>query len=782
MTEKIDLNGQWKLTFFKDGSHTILHPDGLSTEQIPSIPAIVPGNVELDLVRAGIIPEPFYANNIRQLRPYEFYEYWYEKEFYFPEDAPTCPWVIVFAGLDTIASIWVNGSLAGKCANMLIEHRFDVSNVLLRGKTNHIAVQIKPSVVHAMQYSYDAGNLSWEFREEGGFIRKAPHMWGWDIMPRVVTAGIWRSVWLEPIPENAIDQAYFWTDSIDEKGAVLGFRYQFHTTASIEKGLHLLIHGKCGDHEFHHKHPVEFIAGGCRIPVPGARLWFPRGYGEPNLYQVTLQLLQGEKVLAERKEKIGIRKLELKRTLAPTKPYHYPDIVDRVHRVDIPPDEESHFILMINDQPILIKGVNWVPLDAFHSRDAERLSTAMEMVVDLGCNILRCWGGNVYEDHPFFDLCDQNGILVWQDFAFACNIYPQCESFLEEVRKEAEAVVTKLRNHPSLALWCGDNEVDLTYGFSQRDPSKNRINREVLPRVVERCDPHRPYIPSSPHVSPETFAQPDWFYRTAEQHLWGPRGYFKSPFYTRHNAHFIGEIGYHGCPNRSSIEKFISPDKLFPWQNNDEWLQHSVDHWIEKPMDRDRIKLMANQIREMFGEIPDNLDDFSLASQITQAEAVKFFIESARLRKWYTSGILWWNLLDGYPQFSDAVVDYYFNKKLAYFYIKRSQLPVCVIIGEPGAGKYLPVVACNDTLFPAHLSCRVVDCSKGTEVLHKDLAIPANQNWQLGCIRTYASDQTLYQIIWEMDGIQFTNHYISGTPPYSLKTFKEWLKIIQISE
>ncbi len=298
-----------------------------------------------------------------------------------------------------------------------------------------------------------------------------------------------------------------------------------------------------------------------------------------------------------------------------------------VRRVDAPADPASHFVFRVNDVPIMVKGANWVPLDAFHSRDAERVDRAVALFADLGCNMIRCWGGNVYEDHRFFDLCDEAGILVWQDFAFACCRYPQTDAFLAEVRREAEHVVAKLRNHPSLAIWCGDNEIDMAYVSDGLSPEHNRLTREVIPQVVHRLDPHRAFVPSSPYVPPSVGPVAGAWQQTPEQHLWGPRGYFKSPFYTLHSAHFIGEIGYHGCPNVSSIRRFISPEKLWPWEDNDEWQEHAVYHWQHPTRDRDRIKLMANQVRELFGVVPDDLESFALASQITQAEAKKFFIE-----------------------------------------------------------------------------------------------------------------------------------------------------------
>jgi beta-mannosidase len=203
-----------------------------------------------------------------------------------------------------------------------------------------------------------------------------------------------------------------------------------------------------------------------------------------------------------------------------------------------------------------------------------------------------------------------------------------------------------------------------------------------------------------------------------------------------------------------------------------------VYHWNHRAIDRDRIRLMANQVQELFGTIPDDLDTFALASQIVEAEAVKFFIESTRLRKWRTSGILWWNLIDGWPQFSDSVVDYYFGIKLAYHYIRRVQQPVCVIVGEPGPGKHFPVVVSNDALLPARVGYRVTEAGATRPIVEGEIEVPANQNWQVDRIRGFASDHRLYLIEWEVDGQRFGNHYLTGAPPFSLEQYHGWLDAI----
>ena len=392
--------------------------------------------------------------------------------------------------------------------------------------------------------------------------------------------------------------------------------------------------------------------------------------------------------------------------------------------------------------------------------------------------MVRCWGGNVYEDHRFFDLCDERGVMVWQDFAFACNRYPQTEEFLQQVRVEAEAVVTKLRNHAGLALWCGGNEVDACYLRDGLRPEQNRITREALPRVVHRCDPFRHYLPCSPYLAPGIAADRTAGRRQPEQHLWGPRDYFRGPFYAQHTAHFVGETGYHGCPNASSVRRFISADKLWPWHESDEWHHHSTYHWHEMRISRPRNDLMAHEVEELFGRVPDELEAFALASQIAQAEGNKFFIELTRLRKWHSGGILWWNLLDGWPEFSDAVVDYYFARKLACHYIRRVQQPVCMMVGEPGAEEGLPLVCGNDGRADADVRYRVRDAESGRVAAEGQVTVPANQNWLLGRLPADRAKQQLYLMSWQVNGATFGNHYLAGRPPFDLGQYVRWLPAI----
>jgi len=425
----------------------------------------------------------------------------------------------------------------------------------------------------------------------------------------------------------------------------------------------------------------------------------------------------------------------------------------------------------VNGEKIFAKGTNWVPADAFHSRDKERIPLILEMASDLNCNIIRCWGGNLYEDDIFYDICDREGILIWQDFAMACAIYPQDMDFQSRLSKEASSTIKRLRQHPCLALWAGDNECDQAYSWFGFDtnPNTNVLTRGVLPEAVRQHDPFRSYLPSSPYVDPTSYGKGDDY--LPENHLWGIRDYFKSDYYAKFTCLFASEMGYHGCPSPESIEKFISTDNIWPY-DNEEWLLHSTSPLpeIDKRYNF-RVELMANQIKVLFGTIPDNLKDFSHASQISQGEAKKFFIELFRSDENTRTGIIWWNLMDGWPQFSDAIVDYYFNKKLAYKYIKRSQRDILLTFREPKNG-FIELVAVNDIEKVSPLDFTVKDAHSGVTVLSGQIPFIKDSVTSLDTVEYISSEQKMYLINWTDCFGNGSNHYLAGTPPFDFDWYK----------
>jgi beta-mannosidase len=750
----ISLDGKWKLYYFPQGKYQITQPGQLKLQGLNWIDASVPGNVELDLSQHGELPKDlYYADNLAKLKPYELYEWWYQREFPTPGGSAGRRVELRFQGVDCLATYWLNGWELGETADAMVEQSFDVTGKLISTGPNVLTIRLRSPIIEAAGRRYDPPFTFYggATNQESIWIRKPAHSYGWDIMPRAVSAGLWRPVELIVHPAHEITDLYFTTVSLDSTGGRLSVSYELTTDLALLPRLQLKMEGRCGDSTFSHIQKLEFTAGRFVIVVEKPRLWWPKGYGAPDLYEVTTQLLDGGKVMASRHDTVGIRKIELIRT--------------ETTSIEKP----GQFQFKVNGVPILVKGSNWVPADAFHSRDAARYDKILALFIDLGCNFLRSWGGNVYEDHAFFDICDRNGIMVWQDFSMACAFYPQTPEFLEVMRREAISVVRKLRNHPSIALWAGDNEADESYFSNGLDPAHNQITREVLPHVVFQCDPYRPYLPSSPYMSPEVIAAHQRKLMP-EEHLWGPRDYFKSPYYTERTAHFVSEIGYHGCPGLSSIKRFIDESHLWPWQDNAEWIFHSTD-MTGRPF---RVNLMANQVKEMFGAVPDNIEEFIFESQVSQAEAKKFFVEMTRLNKWRSTGVIWWNVMDGWPQFSDAIVDYYFNKKLAYYYLRRVQQPVCVMVDEP-KDWYCRVVVGNDSREDATGHYRVWDADSGETLLEGNYAAKANENLEVGQVPVFHSDKRLFLMEWTANGKKYANHYLQGSPPFSPAQYRSWL-------
>ena len=390
MTEqpRINLDGAWSLFYFPAGKYDFDHPGILESLNLTPITAKVPGNTLLDLFREGLIPNPFFGENFQDLRHFENFEWWYLKNFIVGDDIPNHKYRLILRGVDTFGTVWIKDKFVGDTDNMLIPHRFPVDN-LIPGE-NQIAIRLRPAVNEARTHVYEPAMMSWENRDEGLFIRMAPHVWDWDIMPRIVSVGLWRSLWLEPEPEIEIEDQYFWTANVNDKGADLGMWFQFHTPDVDITSYNLKVVGYCGDHEFSYKWPVEFSAGRCLIPVPGARLWWPKGYGDPNLYKVTVQLRKKEQVLASKSQHIGIRKVSIARTELAEKRWKPEPANNWPERIDRPIEHTHHFVFKVKKVPVMVKGTNWVPLDAFHSRDKTHRSSALKLAKDIGCNMIRC--------------------------------------------------------------------------------------------------------------------------------------------------------------------------------------------------------------------------------------------------------------------------------------------------------------------------------------------------------------------------------------------------------
>lgn len=719
------------------------------------VSAQVPGNFELDLMKGGYLPDLYYSTNTLLAQKLEDLHLFYFSEFEVNEAGQ----YLRFEGIDTYADIYVNGKLVKQTDNMFLP--YEVDEGICPG-LNEVLVHIRPVMLEARKYVSPVACNALKYNFASLHVRKAAHMFGWDIMPRIVSGGLWKEVRLCKRKPDRIKEVYVVTNTVDleQKKASMRLYVTTDQAGNFSSEYRIRIEGCCDDSRFlaeqqmwHNTHAFPFEIENCKF-------WWPKNSGEPNLYDTTVTLFRGEEIVDCYTLEVGVRTVALERSEST--------------------DDEGNgsFVFRVNGKKIFALGTNWVPLDAFHSQDEKRLEKALELLDDIGCNMVRCWGGNAYESDEFFEFCDRHGILVWQDFAMGCAVYPEDEDFVNRLNEEAVYQIKRLRNHASLLLWAGDNECDKAYeswnGFI-RNPNQNLLTRQVLKHAVEMHDYARPYLPSSPYVSEEVFQGKGIL---PEEHLWGPRDYFKGSYYKDTFAHFASETGYHGFNSPKSLKRFLrEPEKLFEENGNptDEYLVHSTS--MEASMEGTyayRIKLAYDQVVTLFGEACENLDDFVRQSQISQAEAKKYFIEKFRIGKWKRTGIIWWNLVDGWPQVSDAIVDYYFVKKLAYHYIKRSQQPICLMFDEPIDGK-IQLMGVNDLMKEARVIYRVsrVCGVEGTaiEILSGEVFLYKDAVQVVDTVLVSPNEQEFYLIEWEIDKIAYKNHYCTNLLKYDYRKY-----------
>lgn len=723
------------------------------------VEAVVPGNFELDLMRAGKLPDLYFSENTLLAQTLEDMHVWY-----CTTAAVTDPdQYLHFEGIDTFADIYVNGVLAASADNMYLPQ--DVSADWKMGE-NEVLVHIWPTMIRAREYTSPVGCYALKYGYPSLYVRKAAHMYGWDIMPRIVSAGLWKPVTLCEPKQDVIREVYFVTNRVDVKARSAQMRFYLHADirGSFAKDYRVKIEGHCKDSSFVKEEQLWHNTHAFAFEVENCYFWWPKNAGQPDLYDTTVTLYYKGEICDTYQLKAGIRTMELERS----------------EKTDAA--GSGNFCFRVNGKDIFVLGTNWVPLDAFHSQDPVRLKQALALLDDIGCNMVRCWGGNVYESDAFYEFCDARGILVWQDFAMGCAVYPHDSEFTERLSKEAVYQIKRLRNHPALALWAGDNENDQALydwnGFV-RNPNHNLLTRQILPELVRMHDYARPFLPSSPYISEEVFGGDGLM---PENHLWGPRDYFKGDFYKNTFCHFASETGYHGFPAVSSLKRFLrEPEVIFKDDGTPtkEYLVHATCMETEPGAPYSfRIRLACDQVVTLFGKAEDKLEEFVKQSQISQAEAKKYFIEKFRIGKWKRTGIIWWNLVDGWPQVSDAIVDYYFTKKLAYHFIKRSQEPVCLMFDEPVDNR-ITLVGVNDLAADKKISYRVYKIIPGQEaecVMTGQNCLAADTAGEIGTLSIEEGEKTFYLIEWEMDGQSFRNHYFTNIIDIDYLKYLEALK------
>ena len=613
--------------------------------------ATVPGCVHTDLLKNRLIEDPFYRDNEKKLQWIGKTDWEYRTTFRVaPELLARRQIELVFKGLDTYAVVTLNGTTLLRADNMFREWRVDARralkvgdnqlHILFRSPINEVLPRMK-----GMTYELPASNDQGE--KTSPYTRKAPYQFGWDWGPRFVTSGVWRPVALEAWDGARV--ADFHVEQKELKEAEAKMRATVELVSDRNAVARVLIDdassgARVAEESVKLRPGVNRVALDFRIRRP--RLWWPNGLGPQNLYTFRARLFVGDRETDSATTRTGLRTLELRQ------------------RRD---QWGKSFEFVINGVPVFAKGGNWIPADSFPTRvGRERYRQLLESVRDANMNMLRVWGGGIYESDEFYELCDELGILVWQDFMFACSMYPGDAEFLENVRAEAIDQVRRLRNHPSIVLWCGNNEVEtawLHWGWKQSLPAKLwddylKIFHDVLPRVVAEHDPSRPYWPSSPSSNLED--DPD-SQKIGDVHYWGV-WHAALPFadYEKQLPRFMSEYGFQSFPSIETVNAYTVP----------------ADHRLESPV------MLAHQkhprgnqlIREYMlrdYKEPKDFESFLYVSQILQAEGIKLGTEHFRRIRPRNMGALYWQVNDCWPVASWSGMDYFGRWKALHYYARR---------------------------------------------------------------------------------------------------------------
>ncbi|WP_046214010.1 beta-mannosidase [Paenibacillus wulumuqiensis] len=703
----LSLDGTWRIQHYRPGEMRAVDVSAPGLDDRYWITASVPGDVHTALIQRRLIPHPYYGHQDQLSRWIEQEEWWYRTTFdYELSDDITERHELTFEGLDTFATVYVNGHEVGQAANMHRRYTFDISRVVRSG-WNSVAVHFDPLHPHHQEKEL----FDWSsYTKERPWLRKAAMNFGWDWGPRIVTTGIWGSVNIQRHRIARLDQVYAYTCSADPHEAVLDVQaavsivsplrytsYNEHRhglsgpqTASPLRAEVMLLDRE-GTEIVREQTGIQAVHGRpdtwtVQLHIPQPRLWWTHDLGEPYLYNLRVLLYAGDELVDRYEHEIGLRTIELQLEGEQGEPL---------------------FAFVLNGVRIYAKGANWIPVDnLIGSAEDSRYVELIELAAEAHMNMLRVWAGGIYEKDIFYEQCDRQGILVWQDFAFANALFPDFNrDFMENIRAEVRDNVQRLRNHASLALWCGNNEIDWLYDMKTaagdiRSPFYGEaIYHELIPDVLAEQDPYRPYWPSSPYGGSDV-NDPD----AGDRHNWQvwhgsvyPRQYGDKPLldysiegvsfhhYKQDLALFSSEFGMHAAANRYTLSRYI-PEESFYWGSEE------MDYRNKDTNHRKGILLM-----EGYTGIPQNIDQYLDYSMLTQAEGLKYGIEHYRRLKHRNSGSLIWQLNDSWPGTSWAIIDYELLPKAAYFYARSFYHPLLLSLDhEPGQDLKLWIV--NDTL------------------------------------------------------------------------------------
>ncbi|MFJ2030447.1 glycoside hydrolase family 2 protein [Streptosporangium sp. NPDC087985] len=592
---------------------------------IAGVAATVPGCVHTDLLAAGLIDDPYLKDNETRLGWIGHTRWAYETVFTWTADGHDRT-DLVCQGLDTAATVILNGVQVAVTANQHRRYRFPVRHLLREGD-NTLTVLFDSPYAYAEARRTALGDRPGAYDEPYQFIRKMACNFGWDWGPTLVTSGIWRPIGLESWSGARLAEVRPVVTVDGQDGRV---EAHVRIERATEEPLTLTAEVAGLSTE------VRLAAGQreavLTLAVPGPELWWPRGYGGQSRYDLTVRL--GEE---EWRGRIGFRTVDL--------------------------DREA-FTLAVNGVPVFVRGVNWIPDDCFPARvTRDRLAGRFTQATGANVNLLRVWGGGLYESDDFYDLADELGLLVWQDFPFACAAYPEEEPFRSEVTAEARQNVTRLASHPSLVLWCGNNENiegHADWGWQERLEGRSwgsGFYYDLLPSIIAELDPTRPYVPGSPYSGAPDLRPNDPDAGTV--HIWDVWNREDYSRYAAYTPRFVAEFGFQAPPAYATLRRAIGGE---PASDSPLMLHH------QKAIDGN-----AKLLRGLGDHLPqpETFDDWHYLTQLNQARAIAFGIERFRALAPHCMGTIVWQLNDCWPVISWAAVDGDARRKPLWYALRR---------------------------------------------------------------------------------------------------------------
>ena len=684
--------------------------------------AEVPGCNFTDLLAHNLIDNPFDRDNESHLQWIEKKDWNYRRSFIVSAAQLAHSEVnLVALGLDTFCDIYLNGQHLASGQNMFVGQHLACKSLLVEGE-NEVEIRFR-SPMNEVYPQFIANGFTYPAENDKSdeklsvFCRKAPCHFGWDWGPKFVTSGIWRDIYLAFIDSAEIKDVHFVQQTLSAQRA--DFHFALDVSAMTDFDAQLVV--KCEQApQLNQILDVHLSAQAgeqsmlVNFTLNDPKRWWPNGLGEAFLYDFSFELVKDKRVIARREQAVGLREIEV------------------VNQAD---EMGESFYFKVNGHPVFMKGANYIPDDSFiHRVNTQRHQQVFDAVVAGNMNMLRVWGGGIYQDDTFYELADRNGILIWQDFMFACTLYPADEAFLANVKQEAEYNVKRLRNHACIAMWCGNNEVDMAiekwqwaekFGYSDElygrlKQDYIRLFDDCLPKVISAFDAQRFYLRSSPIGFWENDED-----NKANHHYWGV-WHGEEPFseYKKRVPRFMSEYGFQSFPIAESTYAFTQPE--------DRELESAVMQVHQKHPRGN--KLIRSYMDEEFNA-PKDFDQLLYLSQVQQALGLKMAFEAHRKAMPFCMGTLYWQLNDTWPAASWSGIDYYGRWKALHYQAKRSFGQQLLVLDQ--VNDQLEVTLVSDDLqpFSAQLHIQVYDFDGSVVYSHEqDVLVPGNASLSLASL------------------------------------------------